>query len=252
MFASQIIENYNAQIAAVTTEIAEVEKYLADLRAREAALETEKQAALTLEAAGQSALDQTRQFLALARAHDKMIEAFWTRIDEIRNEQLTVGDLPFAEAPDDTVDEAETITFEPDEDTGPRLRSAREMSDTDTETNSKSREPSSTQINHETDEPSQKGSLDFRSTSIEDNPDEPVSEGQFKDIIETKTEQVIAKIINGNGHHLTLSDFKGYTLAQLKKIALKKGVKTKQGKDALAADLSSLHLEQEEVDKLLV
>lgn len=207
MFADHIINGYAQQIMTVATEINVLEQRLAQLREQQAALETEKQAMQTLAAAGQSAIDQARQFLVLARNSQEMIDAFWEKMGEIKNEAVIIGELPAADDNNNDIDENDNDTIDVT------------SSDDNNNDNNDDKSP------------------------IDENDD---------DTIESKTEQVIVNLMNGNGNgKLTEDQFKTYTLLQLRKIAGKVGVKTKQGKDAIALDLEKKNLTQEDVDKIL-
>lgn len=100
MFAQSILNNYSQQIDTISTEIQALEQQLNALREQQKQLEAERQAMSTMASAGESAINQTQQFLTLANraGREDLITAFWEDMDAIRNEGSTFGysiaDLP--------------------------------------------------------------------------------------------------------------------------------------------------------------
>ncbi len=96
MFAQSILDRYTSDIHAISGEIQALEAHLNELREHQKQLEAERQAMATLASAGQSAIDQCRQFLTLATRSDRqdLITSFWDELDVIRNDGHAVADLP--------------------------------------------------------------------------------------------------------------------------------------------------------------
>lgn len=211
MLFATTINQVQGTIASISTEIDEMQKRIELLREQKLALESHLQQLGSAESAAESAIEQTRTAITMIEA---ISPTELSCFQAALNELFKKPGLLGANISETTQDLSDNVTNYNPEDLPEDLTvTAEEVSETD---------------------------------------DEPVSDGHEDDIIETKTEQVVVNLTNGNGKaHLTLSDFKSYTLTQLKKIASAKGVKTKQGKDALANDLSTLHLSQKDIDKLL-
>lgn len=96
-------ENLNNDIRDLSSDIAALEQQLAIKREEKKAKENELQAIQTLVAAGNSAIEQARNFLALATHADRqdLIASFWEEMDEMRERQ-SIGELPGAVDPVET------------------------------------------------------------------------------------------------------------------------------------------------------
>lgn len=87
-FAKNIIAGLDVQIQDCSDLISELETKLAQVRETQKVLENQRQGLLTLAKAGESALQQSANFLRLATSanRDDMVQAFWQGIDELRTD----------------------------------------------------------------------------------------------------------------------------------------------------------------------
>jgi len=95
-FAHTVIASLDNAIADVSCNIAALEKQLSDLREQQKHLENERQAMLTLAKAGESAIEQSANFLNMAKAagREDMVQAFWDGIDALRDEKPQLPPVP--------------------------------------------------------------------------------------------------------------------------------------------------------------
>ena len=100
-FSSSILRDNAARADRVAQTIESLESQLSAARAELASIEAERQQLETLSGAGESAIAQAQNFLALATRADRadMIDAFWAAMDELRSTPAAIAVIAPAPQP---------------------------------------------------------------------------------------------------------------------------------------------------------
>ena len=102
MLAQNILNQLDERIKTYSDEISKLERQAESLREERKVAENERQALQTLVGAGESAIEQARNFLNLANRANRgdMIESFWEEMEGLKG-MSAIADLPEDDDPED-------------------------------------------------------------------------------------------------------------------------------------------------------